>query len=277
MRIAILCDIHGNLPAFTAALTHAHSLAPDLLVIAGDVATGCPDSNLCWQQALDLNGPLLCGNQERYLCELASGLAPPLWHTLQFAPVQWALDQLGADTCRALEKRPTHLRLPAAPDLLVVHSSLRSDCDIIRPYTPESELAAMFPGVEEHLIVRGHNHFGQLRLWNQQHIVTCGSIGLPMDGNATAQYLLIDRVANGWHCAHQSVPYDLDAAVARFHDTGYLQETGPMGYLFLRELVTATQQFVPFLRYYKKWQDEGELALDAAVERFLGGDFKLGV
>jgi hypothetical protein len=55
MRIAILCDIHGNLPAFETALDHAANLAPDLLIIAGDMVCGCPDSDLCWQRALDLD------------------------------------------------------------------------------------------------------------------------------------------------------------------------------------------------------------------------------
>ena len=94
MRIAILCDIHGNLPALEAALTHLDDQSPDQVFVAGDVVTGCPDSDLCWQRIADLGYPLLRGNHERYLYELASDQAPPLWHTPQFAPVQWAVDQL---------------------------------------------------------------------------------------------------------------------------------------------------------------------------------------
>jgi len=269
MRIAILCDIHGNLPAFEKALDHAANLAPDLLVIAGDIVCGCPDSDLCWQRALNVDGLLLRGNQERYLHELASGQAPPLWHTLQFAPVQWAVDQLGTDTCRALLDLPMQQR--PADDLLVVHSSLRNDRDMLSPYTSESELEQMFPDPTADLIIRGHNHYGQMRLWGQQRIVTCGAVGLPMDGHTTAQYLLLERAENGWRIEHQSVPYDLDAAIARFYDTGYLDKCGPMAALFLRELVTATQQFVPFLHWYERWKKVETLSLEQAVERFLGG------
>ncbi len=269
MRIAILCDIHGNLPAFAAALTHAATLAPDLLIVAGDIVTGCPDSDLCWQRMLDLNCLVLRGNQERYLCELASGQAPPLWHTLQFAPVQWALDQLGADTCRTLLDLPA-LQRPS-DDLLIVHSSLRNDRDTLRPYTSEGELDAMFPDPAADLIIRGHNHYAQMRPWGQRRLVTCGSVGLPMDGHMTAQYLLLDRQRDGWCIEHQSVPYDLDAAIARFYQTDYLEQCGPMATLFLRELVTATQQLVPFLHWYERWQKTAKLSLEQAVERFLNG------
>ena len=35
MRLAILCDIHGNLPAFESAIAHAKQQCPDLMIIAG--------------------------------------------------------------------------------------------------------------------------------------------------------------------------------------------------------------------------------------------------
>ncbi|MFT5088229.1 MAG: putative phosphodiesterase [Candidatus Latescibacterota bacterium] len=271
MRIAILCDIHGNLPAFEAALDHAANLAPDLLIIAGDMVCGCPDSDLCWQRALDLNCLLLRGNQERYLYELACDQAPPLWQTQQFAPMQWTLDQLGVETCRSLLDLPM-LQRPVN-DLLVVHASLRNDRDTIRPYTSESELEQMFPSPAADLIIRGHNHYGQMRLWGQRQLVTCSSVGLPMDGHMTAQYLLLDRVQNGWRIEHQSVPYDVDAAIARFYETNYLDQCGPMAALFLRELVTATQQFVPFLHWYNRWKKVEELSLEQAVKCFLDGSY----
>jgi predicted phosphodiesterase len=54
MRIAILSDLHGNLPAFEAALDHARKHKPDAMVIAGDTIIGSPDSAACWQLARSL-------------------------------------------------------------------------------------------------------------------------------------------------------------------------------------------------------------------------------
>lgn len=268
MRLAILCDIHGNLPAFAAVIDHIKKQSPDQLVIAGDVVTGSPDSLACWQRALDLNCPILRGNQERYVYELASDQASPLWHTPQFAPVQWTRAQLGDELCTSFADLPLSLRSISAPDLVVVHASLRNDRDNIWAYTPAAEIPAMFPDTTEGYIVRGHNHFAQLRHWGERQIITAGSVGLPMDSSNSAQYLLLDRKGSTWYATHQAIRYDLDAAIARFHDTNYLRETGPMGRLFLRELVTGTAQYVPFLRLYAHWSAEG-IGLDKAVERFL--------
>jgi predicted phosphodiesterase len=267
MRLAILCDIHGNLPAFESAIAHAKQQCPDLIIIAGDIVTGSPDSLACWQLALTLNCPILRGNQERYVCELATDQAPPLWHTLQFAPVQWTRAQLGDELSASFADLSLSLRPETGSDLVVVHASLRNDTDNIWSYTPANEITPMFPNIAERHIIRGHNHFGDIRFWGERQIITAGSVGLPMDGTNTAQYLLLDRQRSIWHATHHALPYDHDAVIARFHDTNYLRETGPIGRLCFRELVTGTPHLVPFLRLYPRWRDEN-LGLDEAVQRF---------
>jgi predicted phosphodiesterase len=269
MRIAILSDIHGNLQAFEAALAHARAQRPDQIVIAGDVVIGSPDSADCWRLARSLGVPMLRGNHERYLADIAAGRADPRWRTLQFAPTQWAFSQLDQAELAELAGLPHSLRLPGAPDLLLVHAAQRSDSDSIRAHTPDQELAAMFPAPDATLIVRGHNHVGATRLWDGRQIVTAGSVGLPLDGMTTAQYLLIERRAGGWHTAHQSVPYDLDAALERFGASGYLAAGGPIARLYMRELATASFQIVPFLRAYARWAAREPIGLEQALERFL--------
>jgi hypothetical protein len=65
------------------------------------------------------------------------------------------------------------------------------------------------------------------------------------------------------------VPYDQEADLRRFEESGYLEATGPMGRLFFRELISATHLIVPFLRAYHRWNQEAPLSLDQAVDRFL--------
>ena len=269
MRIAILADIHGNLAAFEAALEHAADFNVDRIVIAGDIVNGAPDSGACWRLARSLGCPILRGNHERYVFHFDTPHAPALWSGEQFAPVRWTLSQLtAADRCD-MEALPFSLRLPEAPDLLFVHSSLRSDNDALAVYTPDAELEAMFPDVQERTIVRGHNHAGLVRLWGERRVLTTGSVGLPLDGSPTAQYLLVEDTRDGWKFQHQSVSYDVEATKRRFYETGYLEMGGPIARLFLREVSTASFQVVPFFRAFARWQAEAPITLSAAVERFL--------
>ena len=269
MRIAILADIHGNLPAFEAALDHVARQHVDRLIIAGDVVVGAPDSAACWRLAQSLGCPIVRGNHERYVAHYGRPGTPPEWATERFMPVSWAAQQFTDAQRLAIEALPAAVRLPEAPDLLVVHASQRADRDSIMPYTSDEQLAEMFPDLAERWVVRAHNHAGQVRLWGDRTIITAGAVGLPLDSSPTAQYLLLEQRAGGWRIGHQSVPYDLDAALRRFRDTGYLDAGGPMARLFMREVATASHYMVPFLRAYAGWSAREELPLGEAVERFL--------
>ncbi|MBE0698820.1 MAG: metallophosphoesterase [Anaerolineaceae bacterium] len=65
IRIAVLADIHGNLPAFESALEHVSQQKVDQIILAGDIVNGSPDSKACWTLALSLGCPILRGNHER--------------------------------------------------------------------------------------------------------------------------------------------------------------------------------------------------------------------
>jgi predicted phosphodiesterase len=269
IRIAVLADIHGNLPAFETALKHVSQQKVDQIILAGDIVIGSPDSKGCWTLALSLGCPILRGNHERYVAHFGTSKASPLWSTELFAPLQWTVEQLSEQDRQCMEQLPLNLRLPEAPNLFIVHATERNDYDKLASHTPEQVLHDMFPMAQERYIIRAHSHWGQVRVWEKGFIVTSGSVGLPLDGNPTAQYCLLDQEKNGWNIQHQSVPYHLDATISRFHDTGYLSSVGPMGHLFYREVVTASQQIVPFLRLYTQWSKQEDISLSRAVDRFL--------
>jgi len=270
MRIAVLADVHGNLYAFEAALADVRRQGVDHLVLLGDITVGSPDAAACWQLACSLNCPSIWGNHERYVAYYGTAQADPRWQGEQYAPVGWAVSQLSEAERREMRDLPHLYRTPDAPGVLFLHASVRSDRDTVAAHTPSDRLREMYPGVRETLIVRGHNHVGQIRLWDGHTVVTAGSVGLPLDSYPTAQYLMLERKGPGWEITHCSVPYDVDAAVRRFEETGYLDAVGPMGRLFQREVATASHQIVPFLRAYARWSSEERISLADAVARYLG-------
>ncbi|MFN8480021.1 MAG: metallophosphoesterase family protein [Kouleothrix sp.] len=269
MRLAILSDIHGNLAAFEAVLTDLQRRPVDQIIIAGDIVVGSPDSAACWQLACSLRCPIVRGNHERYVAHYGTAQAPAVWATPRFAPVQWAVAQCSPAERATIDALPLFWRTPELPDLLIVHASLRSDNDSVAAYTPAAELAQMFPQLAEHWVIRGHNHLAQVREWNGRRIITTGAVGLPLDGNPAAQYLVLERHRSGWRYEHRVQPYDVAATVRRFHETGYLAAAGPISRLFLREVITAGHALVPFFRTYQRWSPDGSLPLAEAVERFL--------
>jgi len=271
MKLAVVSDIHGNFPALLAVARHIRATGHDAVVVLGDIVVGCPDSWECWELVHSLGWRILRGNHERYVGTFDSPDAPPEWFAPQWAPVRWAVERAPSHAREQLLRLPTTLAVPGMDGATFLHASRRNDTDSVHPHTPDPALSEMFSPSAPRLVVRGHNHVAQTRLWSGGTILTNGSVGLPMDGHTTAQYTTLTRRSGGgivWQ--HHSITYDLARALARFTDTGYLRAAGPMARLFHRELATATLQVVPFLAWWTRWKQEGtQPDLAEAVQRFL--------
>ncbi|MDX2186966.1 MAG: metallophosphoesterase family protein [Opitutaceae bacterium] len=273
MRVAVLSDIHGNLPALEAVLDALPRLGVTQTVIAGDVVNGSPDSRACWDLVHSLRLPLLRGNHERYVFDLHSERAKPEWATLQFAPVHFTYKQFDDAIRMEMARLPILHRDPELPGLLVVHASPRNDHDLVFPYTRESDLDAMFSGATERTFVRGHNHYAGITLWRGRHIVNAGSVGLPLDGSPKAQFVILELKAGTWRAEHHAIAYDVARAVRRFEETGYLDEGGPLAHLYMKEVETASFRVVPFLKFQTAYlaRQPGATLLDAwAAYRQIG-------
>ncbi len=270
MRIAVLADIHGNLPALEAALTAVEELKPDQIIVGGDVVDGAPDPTACWERVKQLDCPVLRGNHERYVFDFGTERADPTWATEQFAPLHYTHRSMSNVQRDELASLPMEWRSADAPGLLVLHASARSDADSVLPHTSLEDLDAMFAGVTEELVVRSHNHISSTRDWRGRRIVTTGAVGLPLDGLAQVQFCLLTYRNSNWQVEHHSVPYDVDAALRRFRDSGYLDETGPVGRMFMREVAYGAHHVVPFLRYFRqRRQDEPKLLLEQAEREYM--------
>lgn len=269
MRIAVIGDIHGNLAALEAALGEVDRLRPDKIIVLGDVVDGAPDSIACWRMVRALGAPQVRGNHERYVFDFGTERASPEWSAPHFAPVRWTLAQCDEMVRDEMRRLPIAMTLPEIPGILFAHASSRSDQDSVFMHTPAATLVPMFVGSTEPLIVRGHNHMAGQRRWDGRTIINVGSVGLPLDGHAAAQFAILEKRHTKWEVQHLAVPYDVEATVRSFRTSGYLEAGGPMARLFLREVATATHHFVPFLRHYGHALREGAISPQAAVERFL--------
>jgi len=272
LRIALLADVHGNLPAFEVALAAARREAPDLLLVAGDVVNGGPDSRACWQLARAEADLLLRGNHERYAIDRGTPAGDPAWLGPRFRPLAWTVAELDGllDDVRAA---PIEARLDDA--VYVMHAAPGDDHAGVFPWTPDDELSPLFADVDAEVLLRAHNHLPfQRTLEDGRSLVSAGAVGLALAGRPEAQWALLTRRPAGWRVEHRSTPYDVAAALRRFDESGYLDAAGPIGALFRREAATGAHQLVPFMRFERAWREarglpDDEAALEAALAAFL--------
>ncbi|MEF2277650.1 metallophosphoesterase family protein [Deinococcus sp. YIM 134068] len=222
MALAVLSDLHGNLPALEAVLEEVERLGVERLLICGGVARG-----LFVRETLDLLLSLggralwLRGDAERDLVEFydhgtaRDSLSPgDLWG------LEWEAGQIERRHRDFLAALPGCLTVDVEGlgPVLFCHGSPRSDGDILTPLTPEERLGHVLAGVEERVVI-----CGQLvafdRLVGGVHVVGTGSAGhlsRPLGRPPGAVWALLSPGVE-----FRRAGYDRGRAVARFRESGH--------------------------------------------------------
>ena len=246
MRLAILADIHGNLPALEAVLDDVTRRGVDRILVAGDL-TGGPQSQAAADWLRSLNAWMIRGNREEYLVTLDSGTAPKYWYkSEQWAPLRWEYDRLDRTTLDWIASLPgprVFVADGAAP-IRVVHGSPNSvreplfsqDEAVLKWFRvsgfKEAELGperldAVLDALVEPVLVCGHTHISWQHERNGQLVLNPGSVGAPLNGDVRAQYALIEWRGGRWQVEQRAIPYDLGQIRRVFQESGYLAQGGP--------------------------------------------------
>jgi predicted phosphodiesterase len=200
--LAVLYDIHGNLPALEAVIADAEAAGADRWLLGGDyaVAGAWPRESVERLRLLE-HATWVRGNVDRWLVDRSD--APPPAH----GAIDRALELLGPELARQLAGLQEQV---AIDDALYCHASPVSD---MRPFFPEAgdDEEELLAGVGEERVVAGHIHVQ----FERGRIVNPGSVGMPWDGDHRAAYALRDQRG---HFELRRVGYDWQAAAAAIRD-----------------------------------------------------------
>jgi len=202
MTLALLYDIHGNLPALDAVLADARA---ERFVLGGDYALFGPWPSQTVTALRGLPGATwIRGNGERWTAAPAQA---PDNEVVQGA-IAACREALGA---RLVDELAALSEQEVLDGVRYCHVSPISD---VRSFTPdpgedEDELLA---GVAERRLVFGHTHLPfRRRSSGGVELVNPGSVGMPFDGDPRAAYA---RVHDDGAVEHRRVAYDHEASAA---------------------------------------------------------------
>lgn len=272
MKIAVLSDVHGNLPALEAVLDDIERWGADAVVVNGDLVSRGPYSLACLRllQRTLPEATLLQGNHEEYV--LASARAPtppdaPDYAFTRFA--RWSAEQLAPALAEIASWRAgLDLEDADGGSVHITHGSRLGSRDGIHPGTDDAELPAKL-GDHRDLFIASHTHKPLLRRFNETLVVNVGSVGTPMDGDHRAAYGRFGFDGKRWQAEIRRVRYDLARAERDFIDSGFVEAGGPFARLILEELRRAHSLVGPWMRKHYRGVMAGELDPEAEVERTL--------
>lgn len=182
--LAILYDVHGNLPALEAVLADAADAGATRFLLGGDYALfgGWPAETVARLDALR-GTTWIRGNGERWTADPAQA---PL--ALVREAAEACARTLGAATTARLATLPQHAVLDGTR---FVHGTPGSDVIGLMP-APAAGEEELLADVRERRLVAGHTHLpfertsaGGIALLNP------GSVGMPFDGDPRAGYALL--------------------------------------------------------------------------------------
>ena len=230
MRIALLSDIHGNLPAFEAVLADVDSQSPDELWCLGDLVGYGAQPDGCVALVRERCNLSLAGNHDL----VVTGEIPIAdFSSSAAAAARWTGENIADETMAYLKGLA-----PADPDRepALFHASPR---DPVWEYVLSSWQAdECFDLMEGRVGAVGHSHvalwFGrdesgklsgstaeagcEQDLSAGRWLVNPGGVGQPRDGDPRASWLLLDT--GGWTATWHRVEYPIDEAARAIEEAG---------------------------------------------------------
>jgi putative phosphoesterase len=204
-RIAVLSDVHGNLPALEATVAAIRKEKPDALLVAGDHVLNGPDPGGCIDALRALEGDgarIVAGNTDIAVADFDYGAAFPHYQddvpeTIR-AAAEWAHDELSDEQLDWLRRLPAERRLRTADDslVLVVHASPGSQTRGFDQALENDVIFERAAATDARVICVGHTHLPEIRDLGWKVIVNDGSAGYVFDGDPSASWALV-TVADG--------------------------------------------------------------------------------
>lgn len=219
--LAVISDIHGNLPALEAVLSDIQTVGADELVCLGDVASFGPQPRETLRRVQALGCPVVMGNADWELLDTPTRETLKASDTTFFDIASWCAEQLTEEDSAFIRTfQPTVSLNFGALQLLCFHGSPTSYNDLIIATTPDETIASYLQE-RTPLMLGGHTHTQLLRRFQEVTFVNPGSVGLPYEwlpddrvhNPPWAEYALLVVVQGQPSVTFRRVPYDVTPLV----------------------------------------------------------------
>ena len=231
MKLGVVSDIHGNLPALQAVVADAGAVTG--WINLGDIVSGplWPAETATW--LMQQGWPTIAGNHERQVLT-----DPP---ACMGATDRYALERLDPAQRAWMAALPE--QMTPADGLWCVHGTPGSDLVyLMESVTPAGRRAATTVEIEQRvletpactqMLLCGHSHVPREVRAGPLHVVNPGSVGLQAfehdwphphtveNHSPMARYALLTHDHRGWTVDLRAVAYDHGAAAAKAQQAGF--------------------------------------------------------
>lgn len=216
-KVAVITDIHGNLPALEAALARVEELGIEEFYCGGDLVGYGPWPNQVCGLIEDRAIPTVYGNYDYAIArdeeDCGCAYVTPHDRELGQRSVEWTLahtDRRSKDFMRVL---PFDLRFElAGRRVRLVHGSPRKVNEYLFEDKPARTFERIASGADCDVLVFGHTHKPWIAAHGGVLFVNCGSVGKPKDGDPRGAFAVLEGTEAGAVAHIERFDYDAELA-----------------------------------------------------------------
>jgi putative phosphoesterase len=223
MKVALIGDIHANLPALEAVLTHIHEQDIEKVWNVGDfVGYGAfPDEVVqLFRTAQRLRNEdvlSIVGNYDLKVLQFKQKKAK--WrkkkHPQKYLAFKWAYENLSKKNRKYLRFLSQEIRMKVKGyRILLTHGSPASNSEHLTPDTPSKRLRELAKMAQADIIICGHSHQPFARQVGDVWFINTGSVGRPDDGDPRACYAVLEIKSDQIQVQHHRIESDVERTVA---------------------------------------------------------------
>lgn len=240
-QIALIADLHGNMPAFEATLADIRRRGIEQIFCLGDLVGKGPHSEQTVDRCREVCTQTVKGNWDDFIGK-ATDNPTMQWHQARLGPARLAYLQ-ALPTLIEFTMSGKRVRLFHASQLGIYHR--------VRMNDPIEKHLAMFTNtdftgdsVEPDVVGYGDIHGAYLKSFQHRILFNTGSVGNPLD-LTLASYAILEghynsHIAGAFSVQLIRVPYDIELAIQQA-----AAEQMPELDLYANELRTARYRGLP--------------------------------
>jgi putative phosphoesterase len=249
MRLAVIADIHGILPALDAFFKDIANEQIDGIIVAGDMIAG-PQSNEVIKRLQRYRILTIRGNQENYILNLASGKASEWQYSCkQWNFIRWTYENIDDAVLQFIRSLPEQysLQLPGKDAIRIVHGSPASVTELIYPEADISRFDQVLGLVPEECIVFGHTHEAWIKERNGKLALNPGSLSMSFQGEQYGTYAILEWTKQRWTGTLRKLHYDFRLVRKTYIETGLLAKGDVFARCCLVSIETGINYLSPML------------------------------
>jgi putative phosphoesterase len=224
-RVAVITDIHANLPALEAALARIDGLGVDGLFCGGDLVGYGPHPDEVCALIAARGIPTIHGNYDHAIArdhdDCGCAYRTEADRALGQRSVDWTLRHTSAASKAFMRELPFDLRFEVGSRRVrLVHGSPRKVNEYLFEDKPARTFERIAAGADCDVLVFGHTHQPWIAEYGGVLFVNCGSVGKPKDGDPRGAFAVLEADGGAVRARIERFEYDAHAVAREVEEAG---------------------------------------------------------